>query len=54
LIIRPAALPPGVGVTLFYPTAAQIRTFHHYHQHPGSPLSPSVGLVKASPQCTGS
>jgi hypothetical protein len=54
LVIRPAALPPGAGVTLFYPTAAQIRTFHHYHQYPGSPLTPSVGLVHASPQCTGS
>ena len=53
LIIRPAALPSGAGLTLFYPTPAQIRTFHHYHRHPGSPLTPSVGLVQASPQCTG-
>ncbi len=54
LIIRPAALPAGAGLTLFYPTPAQIRTFHHYHYHPGPLNNVSVGLVHASPRCTGS
>jgi hypothetical protein len=51
-VIYPAALPPGAGLALFYPTPAQIRTFHF--SYPGAPTTPVMGLVQASPRCTGS
>lgn len=51
-VIYPAALPPGAGLALFYPTPAQIRTFHF--SYPGASTTPVLGLVQASPRCTGS
>jgi hypothetical protein len=51
-VIYPAALPSGAGLALFYPTPAQIRTFHFSYL--GPPMFPAVGLVQASPRCTGS
>jgi hypothetical protein len=51
-VIYPAALPSGAGLALFYPTPAQIRTFHF--SYPGAPTTPVMGLVQASPRCTGS
>jgi hypothetical protein len=51
LIIRPAALPSGVGLTLF---GSGRDVGEPYDQLMGAPVGLSVGLVKASPQCTGS
>lgn len=43
LVIHPSALPDGLGVRL-----------GPGHYPPGAPIALSVGLVQASPRCTGS
>jgi len=46
MVIHPAALPSGAGL--------QISAFFSHPGQHGSPEGFSVGLVQASPQCTGS
>jgi len=46
LVIHPAALPSGAGL--------QIYTLFQYHPGPRGSFQVAVGLVQASPQCTGS